>query len=204
MEYKVIIDGLEHGQADIRSANIKRPLFDQLSIGNACEAELKILYRPKAEAQKMAIVEPYVNEGSGWERLGVFYIDQRSTAANGITTLIAYDSMLKANLEWVPDQSLEFPMSMQTAAEEIASLMGISLDARTELNESYSVDYPANEYTLRDVLCFIATAHGGNWIITRENKLLLVPLVGSAPQETSYLVTEAGDPITFGGDRILI
>ena len=51
---------------------------------------------------------------------------------------------------------------------------------------------------------FIAVAHGGNWTITREDKLLLVPLVGSMPPETNYLVTEDGDAITFGGDRILV
>lgn len=47
MKYKVLIDNEEYIDADIRSANIERPLFDQLSIGNACEATLKIVFRKK-------------------------------------------------------------------------------------------------------------------------------------------------------------
>jgi hypothetical protein len=46
-------------------------------------------------------------------------------------------------------------------------------------------------------LCAIAAAHGGNWVITDEGKLRLIPL-GSAPAETNNLVTEHGDTITFG------
>ena len=40
-------------------------------------------------------------------------------------------------------------------------------------------------------------------MVTGEGELLLVPLL-SAPPETFYLVTEYGEPITFGGVRILV
>ena len=92
---------------------------------------------------------------------------------------------------------------MQDAAEEFARIIGVPLDDRTVLNPNYTIDYPANEYTIRDELCFIAAAHAGNWIITDANELYLVPLI-SAPDETRYLVEEYGDAITFGGDRILV
>ena len=36
-----------------------------------------------------------------------------------------------------------------------------------------------------------------------ERRLLIKPSL-SAPPETNYLVTEYGDPITFGGVRILV
>ena len=67
-----------------------------------------------------------------------------------------------------------------------------------------TIDYPANNYTLRDVLRFIAAANVGNWIITSENNLLLVPLFGSMPEETNFLVDESGSAITFGGVRIIV
>lgn len=89
------------------------------------------------------------------------------------------------------------------AVKEIAQIMQVQIDPRTRLNPEHTIDYPANDYTLRDELRFIAAAHGGNWIVTGEGKLLLVPLL-SAPPETNYLVTEYGDPITFGGVRILV
>lgn len=200
--YKVSIAGVEYGHKAIRSANIKRPLFDQLSIGNACEAELKLQFRPTGEIPQMAEIIPYVNEGNGWEQLGVFFTDQRSTTSFGITTLIAYDAMMKADVVWEPNQSLEFPMAMPEAVAVIARLMGVSVDSRTVLNGSYMLDYPANDYTLRSVLKFIAAAHGGNWAMTRHGALLLIPLAGGTPLETSNLVTEGGDAIMFGGVRI--
>ena len=204
MKYKVLIDNEEYIDADIRSANIERPLFDQLSIGNACEATLKIVFRKKTVIPTTAKMIPYALVNNQWEQLGVFYLDARSIKPTGIMTVVAYDSMLKADKVWVPDQSLEFPMPMDDAVDIIAELMGITVDPRTNVSHAYTIDYPANDYTLRDVLKFIAVANGGNWTITRNDQLLLVPLVGSMPPETHYLIEENGFAITFGGDRILV
>jgi hypothetical protein len=204
MKYKVLIDNEEYIDADIRSANIERPLFDQISIGNACEATLKIVFRKKTVIPTTAKMIPYALVNNQWEQLGVFYLDERSIKPTGIMTVVAYDSMLKADKVWVPDQSLEFPMPMDDAVDIIAELMGITVDPRTNVSHAYTIDYPANDYTLRDVLKFIAVANGGNWTITRNDQLLLVPLVGSMPPETHYLIEENGFAITFGGDRILV
>ena len=204
MKYKVLIDNEEYIDADIRSANIERPLFDQLSIGNACEATLKIVFRKKTVIPTTAKMITYALVNNQWEQLGVFYLDERSIKPTGIMTVVAYDSMLKADKVWVPDQSLEFPMPMDDAVDIIAELMGITIDPRTNVSHAYTIDYPANDYTLRDVLKFIAVANGGNWTITRNDQLLLVPLVGSMPPETHYLIEENGFAITFGGDRILV
>ena len=204
MKYKVLIDNEEYIDADIRSANIERPLFDQLSIGNACEATLKIVFRKKTVIPTTAKMIPYALVNNQWEQLGVFYLDERSIKPTGIMTVVAYDSMLKADKVWVPDQSLEFPMPMDDAVDIIAELMGITVDPRTNVSHAYTIDYPANAYPLRDVLKFIAVANGGNWTITRNDQLLLVPLVGSMPPETHYLIEENGFAITFGGDRILV
>ena len=204
MEYKVVIDATEYTDADIRSGNIERPLFDELGIGNACMAMLKIVFKRKSVIPRMSKIVPKALVNGQWEQLGVFYLDERSIKPTGIMTVVAYDSMLKADKVWVPDQSLEFPMSMDDAVDIIAELMGITVDPRTNVSHAYTIDYPANDYTLRDVLKFIAVANGGNWTITRNDQLLLVPLVGSMPPETHYLIEENGFAITFGGDRILV
>lgn len=94
-------------------------------------------------------------------------------------------------------------MTMPDAVAEFCRILGVTLDSRTALNANYTIDYPANDYTIRNELCFIAAAHAGNWMITDANTLYLVPLL-SAPPETNYLVDEHGDAITFGGDRILV
>lgn len=207
MEYKVEIGGVTYGMEKIQSASIEHPLFDKLSVGNACSAELEISFWPTETVPRMAMIIPYCRESSAdeWYQLGVFYTDTRSLR-NGIMTLVAYDAMLKSDTVWEPDQDLVFPMTMTEAVTEIISLMGVELDSRTVLKtgDDYVIDYPANDYTLRDVLRFIAAANAGNWIITDAGKLLLVPLFSSMPAETNYLVTEDGDAITFGGVRILV
>lgn len=204
MEYRVVIDTTEYTPADIQYGNIERPLFDEMGVGNACMAMLKIVFKQKSTIPRMSKIVPKALVDGQWEQLGVFYLDERSVKPTGVMTVVAYDSMLKADKVWVPDQSLEFPMPMDDAVDIIADLMGITVDPRTQVSHTYTIDYPANDYTLRDVLKFIAVANGGNWTITRDDKLLLVPLVGSMPDETHYLIEEEGFAITFGGDRILV
>lgn len=205
MEYKAVIAEVEYGMGDLFSATITQPLFEKLSVGNACSAELKISFSPKGTVPRMAKIVPYARKTAtdSWTQLGVFYTDTR-TMNDGRMEITAYDDMLRAEQIWEPNQSLVFPLTMSDAVDEIASLIGVSIDARTVLSSAYSIDYPANDYTLRDVLRYIAAAHGGNWVITAEGKLLLVPLFGSMPMETSYLISEDGDAITFGGVRILV
>lgn len=147
---------------------------------------------------------------SEWLPKGVFFTSRRS-AEDGYWTIEAFDAMRKAEQPWEPDQSLNFPLPMPRAVTEFARIMGVQVDPRTKLNPAYTIDYPASDpendtgdyYSIRQELQWIAAAHGGNWIITGEGKLLLVPLL-SAPEETSYLVTEYGDAITLGGVKILV
>ena len=206
-QYRFDIAGTEYGMSDVSAVKLEHPLFDKLSVGNTCSAELDITLWVKGDIPKMAKIIPYsIDEDSTETQLGVFWIDTRA-AVGDMLNIIAYDAMMKADIVWVPRDDLEFPESglpMPDAVTEICRLMDVELDSRTVLNSAYTIDYPANDYTLRDVLGFIAAAHGGNWIFTNEGKLLLVPLFGSMPAETNYLVTEDGDAITFGGVRITV
>lgn len=205
MEYKVDIGGVIYGMSDIQSVNISQPLFDTLSVGNACTAELNMTFWPTQTVPRMARIVPYARheQSENWQQLGIFYIDTRTKQGDALS-VVAYDIMLRGEVIWEPQQSLTFPMTMPVAAAEIARLMGTTLDSRTVLNSAYTLDYPANDYTLRDVLQFIAGAHASNWIVTAAGQLLLVPLFGSLPPETHYLIDEQGAAITFGGVRILV
>lgn len=205
MDYKVEIADTTYYKSDISSAVIKRPLFDRLSVGNACSAELDISIWPISTIPKMAKLVPWVREDdtSSWTKLGDFYIYTREIT-DELMHIVAYDSMMRAEQIWIPDQSLEFPMSMVSAVNTIADIMSIEVDSRTTIDSSYTIDYPANDYTLRDVLGYIAAANSGNWIITASGQLLLVPLFSSTPVEISYLVDEYGNSITFGGVRIIV
>lgn len=208
MEYRVFIGGTEYGMKDIESAVIESPLFDKLSAGNACSAQLEISFWPLGTVPRMAEIIPQARNSADeeWVTLGTFYTDERFTSVGGKMSIIAYDSMLKSEVVWTPENEQDFPMSMSDAVTKIAELMEIGIDARTviESGDYYKIDYPANDYTLRDVLRFIASAHMGNWIITANNELLLVPLFSSMPDPTNYLVDESGNAITFGGVRITV
>lgn len=204
-QYKFEIAGVEYGMSDVAAVKLEHPLFDKLSVGNTCSAELDITFWPKGDIPKMAKIVPYVLLDGNWRKLGVFWTDTRSRVGDKLN-ILAYDAVMRGDIVWVPDDALEFPMTMPQAVQVICGLMDVELDSRTVLNSAYTIDYPANDYTLRDVLGFIGAAHGGNWIVTNEGKLLLVPLFSGkiVVSETNYLVTENGEPITFGGVRILV
>lgn len=209
-ERKINIAGTDYGEDTIVSLTTTGGLFADgtLSVGSAVSREINLsLWNISTTIPKMAKLIPYYRISNGtqtseWIQKGVFYIDTRSVDS-GLLTIHGYDDMLKAEQIWTPDQSLEFPMPMTQAVDVIANIMGVEIDARTVLNSSYTVDYPANDYTLRDVLRFIAAAHGGNWIMSDVGELWLVGL-NDLPTETNYLCDEDGDWITFGGDRILV
>ena len=209
-ERKINIAGTDYGEDTIVSLTTTGGLFADgtLSVGSAVSREINLsLWNVSTTIPRMAKLIPYYRLSNGtqtseWIQKGVYYIDTRSVDS-GLLTIHGYDDMLKAEQIWTPDQSLEFPMPMTQAANIIADIMGVEIDARTVLNSAYTVDYPANDYTLRDVLRYIAAAHGGNWIMSDAGELWLVGL-NTLPPETNYLCDEDGDWITFGGDRILV
>lgn len=205
-EYRFDIGGTVYGPEHEVEHTVETGLYEEFGIGNATTAKLTLkLYAdtiPRAAAIKRYIRLRNGSQATEWLPKGVFFTNRRSEE-DGQWTVEAFDAMRKAERIWTPDQSLVFPMTAPDAVAEIARIMQVQIDPRTRLNPAYTIDYPANDYTLRDELRFIAAAHGGNWIVTDEGKLLLVPLL-SAPPETNYLVTEYGDPITFGGVRILV
>lgn len=205
-EYKFVINDVEYGKDAEVSHSVESQLFEEFGIGNACCATLKLAVIadniPRAATIKRYLRLVNGSQVTAWISKGVFFTNKRSRD-DDYWEVEAYDAMRKADVVWEPSNSLAFPMSMPTAVNLFCQMMGVTLDKRTVLNSAYTIDYPANDYTVRNELCFIAAAHGGNWIITDAGELLLVPLL-SMPDETNYLITEYGDAITFGGVRILV
>lgn len=213
-EYKFDIGGDIYGPDVEVSHSVDSGLYEQFGIGGAATAKLTIsLFAssiPRAASIKRYIRLRNGEQISEWIPKGVFFVNRRSEE-DGYWTVEAFDAMRKAERPWEPDQSLSFPLSMPAAVREFARLMGVEIDPRTQLNPAYTIDYPASDpdsetgdyYSIRQELQWIAAAHAGNWIITDEGKLLLVPLL-SIPEETSYLVTEHGRAIVIGGKRILV
>lgn len=204
-EYQVEIGEIMYGMDSIKSANIKQPLFEYFGAGNAMPAEFHITFIPKEEPPRMAKIVPFCREEGekDWHKLGIFFVDVRSEDRQW-KNLIAYDSMLKTEQTYLISEDVgEWPRGMKALVADIASRIDVEVDSRTVINESYVVEYP-NDYTMREILCHIAAAHAGNWIITADGKLLLVPLFTAMPPETYYLIEDSGSAIVFGEDRILV
>lgn len=205
-EYAFTINGTWYGDGDVVERKSDSALYEEHGIGNARIASLTIgLYAD--DIQKGAEIKRFVRLVNGeqvseWLPKGVFYANRRQED-DGYWQIEAFDAMRKAAIKWVPDQSLKFPMTMPEAVAEFARIMGVTIDSRTVLNSAYTIDYPANDWTIRDELGFIAAAHGGNFVMSDVGELLLIPLI-SIPESTHYLVTERGCAITFGGVRILV
>jgi hypothetical protein len=139
---------------------------------------------------------------------GIFYIDTREVSHNSdgldVMKIHGYDAMLKFEQMYPSDDSHDYPLLDTTLLQFMADSVGVVIDQRTLdiMNRGFTFSLPTG-YTMREMLGYIASAYGGNFIISDEGRLLLVQLSGLS-EETYYLVDENGYAITFGGDRIIV
>ncbi len=210
-EIAVEVAGEVYGEDRIVLLNTYSRLFrnNKMEVGSAVAGELRLtLLHPGDIPTAAKIIPKYRlrvgDRVSEWVQKGVYYIYTREPDEETDTLFItAFDAMVRGDKVWVPDQSLAFPMTMREAVEVIAALMGVEVDNPEVISTAYTVDYPANDWTQRNVLQFIAGAHGGNFCMTDLGKLRLL-LLNDLPEETNYLVDSYGSAITLGGVRILV
>lgn len=216
-EVRLDVDGVAYHMDDnLVSLQTSHALFDaQLCVGSCVAGAItaQIIADP-ASIPRMARLRLYLravdhDRRSEWLPKGVFYLDtRRYDQGSGVLTLTGYDAMLMAEQDFAleGDQGT-WPKTDLETARLIAERLDTDLDPRTEalLDRGYEVGFPGygdGAYTLREVLGYIGAMYAGNWTITAEGKLHLVPL-GSLPPETDYLVSQFGEPITLGGDHIV-
>lgn len=211
-EMRVSIAGTDYGQEQILSLETSGGVFSEPDIGGCASRQIDLTLRNPGTIPRSAEMRVFVrltlgNETSEWIPKGVFFISTRHLdKRTGFLDLHGFDAMRRAGEVWRIDPSANWPMSQQEAVADIARQMGVEVDPRTELSNSFPVDYPADEngdMAMQDVLEGIAVCETGNWVISDAGKLLLLGL-GDIPPETNYLVTEHGRAITLGGVRILV
>lgn len=164
-----------------------------LSVGNAVSASCRFTLRTGDAIPKSAEVKirMRLNDGqsvSEWLPAGTFYISHRSRdVVTGLLMLECYDALLKANAT-MPEE-LSYPMSMSDMATALSSVLGVEIDPRTQIatGAAYVVEQPERGTTIHDVLGLIAAANSGNWIITPEGKLRLVPVVSADNAQDALL-----------------
>lgn len=183
---KVVINGTEY--TSITSPIIQHHLLngDSLSVGNCIAASLKFTVMTTntiPKSAKVVVKCQYVdgNTSTSWYEFGTFYVSKREVN-DDLVALECYDAMLKGNQAFGgSSDAMNWPKPMQTVLNTIANRLGVSIDSRTSIRSNstiYKCEYPG-EMTLLEVLGYIGACNGGNWIITPENKLRLVPLTGS-------------------------
>lgn len=183
------------------------------TVGCCVAGEIDIeMLKPVGEIPKQARLVPYVRLTDGvryseWIQKGVFYLDTRQKKEDGtnIEQLVihGYDAMLKAEQTY-PASKLSWPAKDIDVVREIAEFLDVSVDSRTAalMTWGYRIQYPA-EYSCREVLGYIAAMYAGCFVMSDLGELRLVAL-NEIPAETRYLIATAGQPITFGGVRILV
>ena len=184
------------------------------TVGSAVSGEIDItMIRPYGDIPKMARIVPFVRVTDGerhseWLQKGVYYIDTRETSHNSngldILTIHGYDAMLKFEMNYPSDSANNYPMLDTDMVQFLANSINISVDPRTweRMTEAYTFPLPVG-YSSREVLGAIAASYGGNFIMSDEGQLLLIRL-SDLPRETNFLVTESGDVIIFGNDKIVV
>ena len=166
-------------------------LTEPLSVGNCVAADLSFsvltddAFPRGAEIQIdiQLVDEQDQDRTTEWKTMGTFLLSTR-LRNNDMWEITAYDAMLKTNQYYIPVESrnepdirVGWPKSMRAVVGEIAAAIGVEVDPRTELEEgeAYQVPYP-DDLTMFEVLGYIGACHAGNWVITEENKLRLVPV----------------------------
>lgn len=220
VQTKVTIAGKDYLDGDIASLSTPGTMLPGSgpSIGGAVCREIDLeLKTDGADIPRSAEIKVFIRlalldstgavaSASEWIPKGVFYIDTRELdASEEWLSIHGYDAMLKGEQPFLDQANGDtglWPQCMSDVASACADKMGVEIDERTALSSAYEISYPT-DYTCRELLQHIAAAHGGNWIITDAGKLRLITF-GEIALETSYLVDENGDAITFGGVRILL
>lgn len=194
---------------DIGAPVVTRAAMQEgLSVGNVVSACCLMSMRTTDTIPKSAevLLEVRVTDNentSEWKPAGTFYISRRSRdPLTGIITLECYDALLKANSvldavpwttgsgevvttgngEWIYVSSA-YPRAMDGILADIALVLGVEIDPRTQIETGFDVTGTVGVTTIRDVLSQIAAANGGNWIISPDNKLRLVPVIDAADAE---------------------
>ena len=212
--------GADNGyrEKDLFGLTITNSMFSgSPELGKCVSAEIDVeMFLPVAKIPRMAAIRAYnrvYNDElvSGWIDQGTFYIDTREQTRNlygqDIIKLHGYDAMLQTEQAYT--WNLEAGATDIDVVNDIAAQLQFNVDARTSeiMTAGYTIESEqTGQYTMREILGYLAVAYGGSFILSPQNELRLVQLI-TPPGETNYLAAVEGGityAILFGVDRILV
>ena len=195
-EYRFTINGVNYEGDDLKDTPVvSKPLLDKPAIGRCCTGSAKVKIYPKGTIPKAATVDVYCrlrknadNTVTNWLPQGKYYVSSRS--GKNLLEITCLDRMIKAGVTYRDKSAfVSWPQPMSAVVNEICSIMGVTLDARTQIKTGagYTVDYPNDDVLISEILGMIGAAHGGNWIFTETGKLRLVVLASPAGDAVQIL-----------------
>lgn len=171
---KVIINGVEHGSNEVVEWDIMETITESESytIGNAIPTKFELKICTQSIFPTNAEMKPYIRLiDTEWIPLGVFYVDSRKESEGGIWEFVCYDKLMLANQPW--ETGLYLPATMKEVMEEICDMLEIQICPDTVIR-SYEVPLMTHEFTMRQVIGFIAACHGSNARIDKNGCLEFV------------------------------
>lgn len=183
-EWRVYNNGTTFGKEHIVSGTIQYEGWNKQLIGNVISAQLNLtLWNVTIDTDYPIYMQFRATDGtnnSPWYTNVGFYVDTMQTNPyTQMTEITAFDSMLKTETDYMPNGSF-VPIAAKDLAEQIATDIGLIIPAGTKawLNlHPYTFSVAPNVgvggTTDKDMLSYIATIYGGNWIV-RGNALDLI------------------------------
>lgn len=226
IDAKVMIGGSFYTSESIIDLNIYRSVGESgFSIGNTvsnhCIITLATKYRMKSGLQVVPYVRFKSTEESEWLKLGEFFITE-TKAELGRLRITAYDKMytLDKRCTFLGTTSgsvspVSFPCSIQTLLNYTCSCRGLKCDFKCQdfTVESILVANPkvwndSRYYTHRQMLGYIAAAHGANALFDNEGKLVFKCVGGDAEYVEAWDCIDQNidseEPFTVNGVRLQI
>ena len=193
-DIKVNVDAVTYGNTTIVELEIDNQIIpdEEFTLGDIACSSLKLKLRTNNTIPTNAKICPYIRftgatwntipepwmtyppnweeDGfSEWLPLGEFYIDTRKYQ-NEVWTLNCLDKLITFQQVFV--SALTFPVPMSAVLNEMCTTLGITIDSSVVINPAYMIPYdPDGEYTMREMLGFIAAAHGASCQMTKDGKL---------------------------------
>jgi len=176
-DVKILMNGTEYNSNKVVEFELYESIVEgeDYTIGAAVPTRLDLTIRTEDIFPSNAEIKPYIKlygdgASSEWMPLGIFYIDSRKYI-NDVWEFVCYDKLMLANQPW--ETSLMLPNTMDNVMDEICTILDVELVSGL-LIHSYNVPLTTQEFTIRQVIGYIAACHASNAKINKDGKLAFI------------------------------
>lgn len=183
-ECRVSVDGTVYGISEIISLEVEDSIAsnEELELGAVIASKLTISIRTLNTISDNSQVLPEIrmlgDSGSTeWIPLGVFYI-YSSSYQGGVWSITAFDRLNLTDQKFI--SGLTYPESMVNVLNEICVKLDLTLDASVTVDPTYQIPYKNEDISIRDMLSYIASAHGACVKLTKRGELAFLGFKASS------------------------